>query len=104
MPQFDVHTNPVSAARRAYPLVISLQSDLMADGALAIVAPLAPRRLLPGAVGRLTPAVAVDDQEFLVLTNGLTSLPVRDLEKRIANLASQRQRLLAAVDLLFFGV
>ena len=104
MPQFDVYPNPVSAARRAYPLVINLQSDLMADGALAVVAPLASRHLLPGAVGRLTPAVHVNDQEYLVMTNSLSSLPVRDLEKRIVNLANHRQRLSAAIDLLFFGV
>jgi toxin CcdB len=104
MPQFDVYANPVPAARRSYPFVINLQSDLLADGELAVVAPLAPRRLLPSAVGRLTPAVPVDDQEYLVLTNSLNSLPVRVLEKRIANLADHRQPLMAAVDLLFVGV
>jgi len=102
--QFDVFTNPVTAARRAYPLVIGLQSDLIALGTEVVVAPMAPRRLLPGAAGRLTPIVRIEDQDYVVITQSLTSLPARDLERRIANLQAYRQSLMAAVDLLFFGV
>ena len=104
MAQFDVYTNPVTAARRAYPLVIALQSDLIALGSEVVVAPMAPRRLLAGASGRLTPIVRVDDLDYIVITQSLTSLPASDLERRIANLQSYRQSLTAAVDLLFFGI
>jgi toxin CcdB len=104
MPQFDVFTNPVTSARRAYPLVINLQSDLISSGTETVVAPMALRRNLSSAAGRLTPAVAIDDQEYIVLTSSITSLPARELERRIANLASHRQSLMAAVDLLFFGI
>jgi toxin CcdB len=104
MAQFDVFANPVSSARRTYPLVVCLQSELNAGGTEAVVAPLALRRNLSGASGRLAPAVHIDDQEYLVLTNNLTSLPVRDLGRRIANLTSHRQSLMTAIDLLFFGI
>jgi hypothetical protein len=40
MAQFDVCINPIIAARRAYPLVIKLQSDLITGGATVVVAPL----------------------------------------------------------------
>jgi toxin CcdB len=104
MQQFDVYANPVSSARRAYPLIICLQSDLLSDGTEVVVAPMVPRRSLAGAAGRLTPAVAIDDQEYIVLTNSLTSVPARDLVQRTANLLAYRQQLMAAVDLLFFGI
>jgi hypothetical protein len=65
---------------------------------------MAPRRLLPAAAGRLTPIVRIDDQDYVVITQSLTSLPAHDLERRIANLQSCRQSLMAAVDLLFFGM
>ena len=43
MAQFDVFVNPIVAARRAYPFVAVLQSDLADTGRDRIVAPLAPR-------------------------------------------------------------
>lgn len=104
MAQFDVCINPIIAARRAYPLVVKLQSDLITGGATVVVAPLVPHRSLAGAAGRLTPAVAVGEQHYMVLTNSLTSLPDHDLQDRVANLAGNRQQLMAAIDLLFFGV
>jgi toxin CcdB len=104
VPQYDVFVNPVTSARRAYPLVLCLQSDLVAGGTEAVVAPLAPRRSLTGAAGGLTPIVQIDQLEYVVLTNSFTSLPARDLDRRIANLAGDRLKLMAAVDLLYFGV
>jgi toxin CcdB len=104
VPQFDIFANPVTAARRAYPLVVWLQSDLVSDGTDVVVAPLVPRRNLAGSVGRLTPVVSIDGTEYIVLITSLTSLPSHDLGQRIANIASHRQTLMAAIDLLFFGI
>ncbi|MBA2538168.1 MAG: CcdB family protein [Deltaproteobacteria bacterium] len=59
MTQFDVFDNPIAAARRAYPLVTVLQSDLANTGRERIVAPLAPRAKLRGTAGRLTPHVEI---------------------------------------------
>jgi toxin CcdB len=104
MSQFDVFANPVTSARRAYPLVVCLQSDLIAGGADVVVAPLASRRSVPGTIGRLTPIIRIDEQDYVVLTNSLTSLPAKALQQRLANLSSYRQSLTAALDLLFFGI
>lgn len=104
MTQFDVFPNPVTVARRAYPFVICLQSGLLADESDQVVAPLAPRRNLPGTRSRLFPAVRIDDEEYVVLVTRLFTLPARELPRRTANLARQREILLGAVDLLFYGV
>ena len=104
MAQFDVFANPVAAARRAYPLVIHLQSDLLPGSTDIVVAPLAPHRELAGGSGRLSPVVAIDDEPYAVLVRSLTNLPASDLKRRIANLARYRESLLGAVDLLFYGV
>jgi toxin CcdB len=104
MTQFDVFPNPVTAARRAYPFVICMQSGLLTDESDQVVAPLAPRRHLTDAKSRLLPTVNIDDEEFLVLVPRLFTLPARDLPRRTANLARQREVLLGAIDLLFYGV
>ncbi len=104
MAQFDVFANPVVAARRAYPLVVILQSDLIAAGDEKVVAPLAPRRGVSAVAGRLSPVVQIDETEYIVLVQSLTKYPARDLGRRSANLTHHREALLGAVDLLFYGI
>jgi toxin CcdB len=102
--QFDAFPNPLASQRRAFPLVISLRSDLIAASSDAVIAPLVPRRQLAGALGRLNPLVQLDQEEYVVLVDRLTTIPVSSLPRRIANLARHREALLGAVDLLFYGV
>lgn len=103
MPQFDAFPHPVASLRRSFPLAVSLRSDLIA-GEGAIIAAMVPRSRLPGAAGRLCPAVRVDDEEYLVLIESMVSIPARELPPRVANLGRHRDALLGAVDLLFYGV
>ena len=102
--QFDVFANPIEAARRAYPYVIVLQSDFISATADAIVAPVGPRHALNDISGRLTPIVVIETAEHAVLVPALTGLRRRDLGRPISSLAAARPELLAAIDLLFFGV
>jgi toxin CcdB len=102
--QFDVFPNPVAASRRAYPLVVCMQSDLFALASDRVVAPLALRRDLPGAMTRISPPAQVDQDEYLVLVSTLVTVPAPMLSRRVANLASHREELLGAIDLLFYGV
>lgn len=104
MPQFDAFPHPVPSVRRNFPLAVTLRSDLMAPSEKAIIAPLVPRKRLPGVVGRYCPVVQVDDEEYVVMLDYLTAVPVHDLPRRIANLSRFREALLGAVDLLFYGV
>lgn len=102
--QFDVFANPIAAARRHYPYVVILQSDFVDGGREQIVAPLVPRNSLPAIAGRLTPIVALESSEFVVLVPALAGVRRHDLRVPVASLAGARTEVLAAVDLLFFGV
>jgi toxin CcdB len=102
--QFDVFANPIPASRRDYPLVVAMQSSLLADSSNQVVAPLAPRRHMTGAGNRLVPVVRIDDDEYVVFTPRLITLPAGALPRRVANLSRHREALLGAVDLLFYGV
>lgn len=104
MKQFDVFRNPVTGARRAYPFVVVLQSDVAQLGRERAVAPLAPRKAFPEIAGRLTPIVRVQRQEHVLLVTSLTTLPAQSLRDSVATLADRRHDILAAVDYLFFGV
>ena len=104
MAQFDVFSNPIAAARGAYPFVMVLQSDFAANARNQIVAPLVRRNAIATVTGRLTPRVHVNDAEFVALIPALTSLKARDLSKPIASLACARAEILAGLDYLFFGI
>ncbi len=104
MTQFDVHRNPIPAARRAYPYVVVLQSTLADAGRARIVAPLVPRRALGDLAGRLTPSVSINDAEYVVLVPSLTAIPAQALDAPVGSAQEQRPALLAAIDRLFFGV
>jgi toxin CcdB len=102
--QFDVFPNPIPDSKRVYPLVVCMQSDLIASGSDRVVAPLALRRNLPGATTRISPSISIGDAEYLVLVSTLMTLPAKMFPRRVANLASHREDLLCAIDLLFYGV
>jgi toxin CcdB len=104
MAQFDVFPNPIATTQRAYPFVVALQSDFAAAARTQIVAPLVPLQWMPNGASRLTPKVAVEGAEHIVLVPALTGMQVRDLKQRHGSIASARSEVFAAIDYLFFGV
>jgi toxin CcdB len=104
MAQFDVYLNPIPAARRAYPFVVAMQSDVALSPNEQIVAPLVPRASMPTRSGYLAPTVAVNGKDHVVLVPRLTTIRTRDLAQSVSSIASARRNLLAAIDYLFFGV
>jgi hypothetical protein len=60
--------------------------------------------LMPKVISRITPIVALDGTEHMVLVPALTGMRSRDLTERYGSVAESRSELLAAIDYLFFGV
>jgi len=104
MTQFEVFANPVARARASYPFVVVLQSDAVQSGRQRAVAPVAPRAAFPVIAGRLTPIMAIERDEFVLLVTAVTTIPVKSLGRTVACLADRRDDILAAIDYLFFGV
>ncbi len=102
--QHDVFANPVSLTRRAFPFLAVLQADLAGDGRGRIVAPLAPRSAMPGAVGRLLPIVEHDGAQFLLALELMTSIPRDALRQKLGSIAAHRDDITRALDWLFTGV
>jgi toxin CcdB len=103
MAQFDVFVNPLSIARRAYPFVVVMQSDIANNAGDQIVAPLAPKASMPKGAGPLTPMVSVNGKNLIVIVPRLTAIRSRDLTESQCSIAGARRDLLAAIDYLFFG-
>jgi toxin CcdB len=104
MTQFDVFDNPIPQARRAFPLVAVLQSDLANTGRDRIVAPLAPRARMPGTAGKLTPVVKVAQIDHVLLVPRMAAIPAHELRAPKGSLTGQRTDIVAALDYLFLGL
>ncbi|HWE05950.1 MAG TPA: CcdB family protein [Rhizomicrobium sp.] len=101
--QFDVFPNPSSRTRRSRPYFVVLQSDQLHQLDTRIVAPLvAPAKILH--FEPLMPEVRVRDRPYVILAQELGAFPVQLAARAVANLESERYRIVSALDLLFTGI
>ncbi|NIJ47708.1 CcdB family protein [Rhizomicrobium electricum] len=101
--QFDVFANPDPASVKTHPYLIVLQSDQLSRLNTRVVAPLVSPKSIPF-FERLTPGLDVNGDHFVIDPTNIGAVPERVLKKRVANLESERYRILAAVDMVFVGV
>ncbi|MBX3157841.1 MAG: CcdB family protein [Deltaproteobacteria bacterium] len=105
MTQFDVFLNPVSRARRSFPLVVVVQSDLARTGTDRMVAPLALMTTqLSGGGNKLLPRVSVAGSDHLIFVPNMTTIREAELREHRGQLGAYRSQIMAAIDYLFFGV
>lgn len=100
MSQFDVHENPRGGD---YPLLLDVQSELLARFATRVVVPLTPRETHGPPVSRLNPTATIGGVEYVLVFQELAAIPASALGDAVASLASRRIELMAAIDLLFTG-
>ncbi len=103
MSQFDVVANPFPRSRERQPFLVNLQSDLLARSLdTAVVAPL--ERAGSGTFAdRLNPHVAVDGQPFVLIAQEIVTVRKSVLGEPRGSIAAERDKIIAALDLLFTG-
>lgn len=100
--QFDVFPNPSPRTRAEHPYFVILQSDRLERFATRIVAPLiAPAKIK--FLEHLLPVVTVKGKSYVIAIPDLAPIPAKMLQPAVANLESERFRILGAIDLLFTG-
>ncbi len=102
--QFDVYQNPVVGDRKVRPYVAILQADFAQLGDEKLAVPLVRKRDQQTHFGHLSPLVTIRDEEYVVQMQGLAGLRARSLGNAIGSIAGDRDRILAALDLLLFGL
>jgi toxin CcdB len=101
--QFDVYRNPLRGSREDRPFVVVIQHDFLADRPSRVVVPLvAARAIRPER--RLNPVLDVLGTSLYLSPSETVTLPLRQLREQVDNLARERDRIVAALDMLFTGV
>lgn len=100
MPQFQVYANEDGIG-----YLLDLQTDRIPALDTRIVAPLLPQaaveRLI---VQRLAPRFHIDGNDVIMVTPYLAAVPASLLQRPIADLSAEQDRIKAALDLLFLGI
>ena len=102
MRQFDVYENPDESMRRLVPYVIVLRHDRFAALPSVLVAPILVEEAAKRIEG-LHPEVVIDGRRCFVDVTDPAAIAARHLVRRIGPPASEHDRLLRALDMLFCG-
>ncbi len=84
-------------------LALDLQSNLLDGLNTRVVAPLVPIEDVGRFAEKLNPRFTVGEKTYLMMTEHIGALPVKELGPVIADLSAQRDRIVAATDFLFQG-
>ena len=105
MAQFDVYPNPSRTSKAYYPYLVDVQSPLLRELATRIVIPLGKRSAFGGqAMQGLTPEITFAEQELLLLTPQISSVPGKHLKNPVGSLAHVRDPIVKALDLAITGI
>ncbi|WP_281561658.1 CcdB family protein [Thalassomonas sp. RHCl1] len=105
MPQFDVYENPGKKSREAYPYIIDVQNALISDITTRIVIPLGRLSYFRNEkMDGLTPTIRYKNEEFILLTPQIASIPASLLKTPIGSLEAMRDEIIAAIDFAITGI
>lgn len=105
MSQFAAHRNANPATCQAVPYLLDIQNDLLEDLTTRVVVPLQPAQAMQGRrLDQLMPVLHVDGQPFVMVPPQLAGVPRRVLGEVVADLAPQRDEIIAALDFLVVGI
>jgi toxin CcdB len=105
MPRFSVYRNANPDSKAAYPFLLDVQSDLIAELATRVVVPLSPAAAMKGKlIKTLTPLFDIDGKPYAMLTPQLAGISRKQLGAKVGDLSAQRDDILAALDLLITGI
>ncbi|MGQ9427670.1 CcdB family protein [Gilvimarinus sp. F26214L] len=105
MAQFDVYRNPSKATRAHYPYLVDIQSPYISEIATRIVIPLGYLSSFSNeTMSGLTPQLTYQDDELLLLTPQISSIPAKQLANPIGSLAHFRDHIINALDFAIAGI
>ncbi len=101
--QFDVFRNPLKAGRDQRPYVVAIQHPFLDHLPTRVVVPLVIRAAIT-MQERLNPVFRILGHELHLSPTEPLSLSLRYLRNPVANLGEDRERIMAALDLVFTGI
>jgi toxin CcdB len=102
MKQFDVCENLLAPTSQRAPFLLILQSDFLSEVPVRLVAPLV-RTAEISAIKKLNPEFLITGKRFVLSTLELMSVRRSLIGRKVADLQSERDKIVVAIDMLFTG-
>ena len=90
--------------KRGGALVVDCQADLLRGLKTRVVAPLIAENAAPKPARTLNPVFEIGGERFVLMTQFLTAVEMRELGAKVGSLEAEGERVLAALDFLLTGV
>lgn len=104
MARYDVFTNPSKSASDGIPYVVVIQSDLLDALATRMTVPLAVYDSQIKVPTTLCPTISVKGKRLHALAHYAAPLPAKALKRPLANLGSQADVLVSAINTVISGI
>ncbi|MCF6212053.1 MAG: CcdB family protein [Gammaproteobacteria bacterium] len=105
MSQFSLYKNEDDSSNETYPYFIDIQNSLLSDLNSRLVIPLSAHDTLSNTdAKRLCPVIRIDEDNFVLLTHQMTSVPKSILKTKVISLENIRHEILGAIDMLISGI
>jgi len=105
MSQFTLYLNNDKSSKKTYPYFVDVQNNLLSDLNSRLVIPLTPAKKVNEKVAqKLCPPVSIDDEEFILVTNQMTTVPKSILKSEVDSLEHYRYQIIDAIDMLITGI
>lgn len=105
MSQFILYVNKDKGSNKTYPYFVDVQNNLMSQLNYRLLIPLSPISKVKDKVAKkLCPIIHIDDSDFILVTNQMTTVPKSILKTEVDSLDSYRYQIIDAIDMLITGI
>ncbi len=104
MAQFDVYLNRNPETSSYIPYLLDVQAELLDVLATRVVVPLYTLDSMPKPVRHLHPVLEINGEKLVLSTAELAGISMKILGEAVCNVASHRDKIIAALDFVFTGV
>jgi toxin CcdB len=105
MSQFTVYRNEDDSSNETYPYFIDIQNSLLDDLNSRLVIPLSKQSSSNNiSAKKLCSVLQVNNDNFVMLTHQMTTVPKSILKTKIISLESYRHEITDAIDFLITGI
>ncbi len=100
MAQFDIY----EGRGEGIEFLIDLQHDMLNNLSTRIVAPLVSPETVGPPMRTVNPRISVGGEQYILMTQLLAAIPISTLNGPVGSGQTQREEIVAAIDLLFTGI
>lgn len=105
MSQFTLYLNKDKSSKKTYPYFVDVQNNLLSDLNSRLVIPLTPSTKVNEKVAqKLCHTINIDGDEFVLVTNQMTTVPESLLKSEVDSLEQYRYQIIDAIDMLITGI